>query len=253
MEENNNENVKVKRNNNTGIIVILVIIILALGVCVGYLLSKTSNNEETTEVANNTQVQEKSEKTKKDTKIDVNVEYKKAEYSDAEILGKFLINNKDVLNSMLEVTHDSNLKLISKSVSDNMAFVNIDIYGSQFDTKYLFIYDNNGKIITYFHLLNDVDNDNNSYKYNGDFEYDSNNKTLAFSTSIWFGEGEESTGKGFNQKLINELSKSELEKFGNYADKVKYEYKFENGKFELLKKDTLSQVKNNEYYKEYFK
>ena len=179
--------------------------------------------------------------------IDVSVEY-----TNDSLLSKFFINNHNVFNSMIDKANYNELKLKNKLVSDNMAFINVYDNGTQFDENHLFIYDSNGKIIDYFHLLKDKDNDNNSYKYNGDFKYDTDTKTLTFTTELWLGEGEESTGVAFNDKLISELSKSELERFKNYAYEVKYEYELKNGKFEFTKKDVLSKLINNEFYKEYF-
>lgn len=179
--------------------------------------------------------------------IDVSVEY-----NDDNLISKFAINNHNVFNSMTEKTKYKELKLNKKLVSDNLVFADIYAYGTQFNQNYLFIYDKNGKLIDYIYSLEDKDNDNNSYKYMGDFEYDTDTKKLSFKTSLWLGDGEEDTGVAFNNKDISELSKSELEKFKNYADEVKYEYKLKNGKFEFVKKEVISKIKDNEFLKSYF-
>ena len=173
-------------------------------------------------------------------------------YTEDNLLNEFIINNHNVFNSMIEKANYEQLKLKNKLVIDNIVFANVYDSGTQFDENHLYIYDKNGNLINYFHSLKDNDNDNNKYKFSGDFEYDTNTKILTFTTELWLGEGEDGTGVAFNDKSINELSKTELERFKNYAYEVKYEYELKNGKFEFLKKEVLSKLKNNEFYKKYF-
>ena len=66
------------------------------------------------------------------------------------------------------------------------------------------------------------------------------------------GEGEESSGVAFNDKVISELSDSELERFKSYSYEIKWEYKFENGKFEFVKKEELTKLMDQDYWSEYF-
>ena len=179
--------------------------------------------------------------------IDVSIEN-----TDDNILSNFLINNNNVLNSMISEANYKQLTLKNKQVSDNMVFASVYANGTQFDENHLFIYDKNGNLINHFYSLKDEDNDNNKYKYSGEFEYDTNTKKLIFTTELWLGEAEEGTGAAFNDKSISELSESELERFKNYAYKVKYEYELKDGKFELAKKEALSKLANNEFYKGYF-
>ena len=226
-----------EKNKKAIIIAIVVILLLVAGIVVYNITTKPkveTNNVETEKTTSN------------GLKIS-------AEYTDNELLNKLLINDKDVFKSIVEKTHYQELKLKNKLVSDNLAFVSINCYGAQFDLNHLFIYNNKGELVDYFYELNDSDTDNNKYRYNGDFNYDTNTKTLTFTTDIWLGDGEESTGAGFDGKEFSELSASELERFKNYADKVKYEYKLENGKFKFVKKDTLSKLADNVYWKQYFK
>lgn len=232
MEEQNN----VVKRNSKGIVFFLMIIAVIAGVCVGFVLSKNSKKEQPKEEL-------------KEVEISIEDSYE-GEY---KTLSKFLINNKDVLPSMIEIAHYTELKLIDKSVNNQMVFANIDMHGTQFNNNILFIYDKNGELIDYFYRLENEDYDNNIYKYNGVYSYDNSNNILTFNTTLWLGEGDESTGKGFDDKSISELSKNELETFGNYAYEVKYEYKYENGKFKCTKKEPVSLLKNNEYFSYLFK
>ena len=231
------------KNENKGnglVIFIIVLVVLLVGGIVVYNLTAKPN-----ETANNVETKETS------VVAEVKDEDVFIEYNEEGLLKTVSIKNKSVLDTITSETKYTELKLRNELVSDNLAFIDIYAYGTQFDEDYLFVFDGNGKLVENFHLLTDKDNDNNKYKYAGNFKYEA--KTLTFGTKLWLGEAEEGTGAAFDGKEISELSASELETFKNYADEVKYEYKLENGKFELVKKETSSQLKDNEFYKEYFK
>ena len=52
-----------------------------------------------------------------------------------------------------------------------------------------------------------------------------------------------------NRNDILKEREKEKTKLGNYSDVVKYTYKYENKKMTFVKKEELSKLKDNEYYK----
>ena len=153
------------------------------------------------------------------------------------------------LRSELNITEFAKVNKSSSDKSSGLVFVDVIEPDFQFETHYLFVFTKAGKLVFEARDFKDKDNDNNRYKYNGTYEYDSDKKTLTFNTTLFLGESDEATGTAFNGKDLSELTKGEKTKLGNYSDVVKYTYKYENKKMTFVKKEELSKLKDNEYYK----
>jgi hypothetical protein len=154
---------------------------------------------------------------------------------------------KKILKSDLDITENATINISKVDSKNGIVFLEITEPDFQFETHYLLCYNKDGKKIMDLRSLNDKDNDNNRYKYNGKYEY--NDGMLTFYTTLFLGESDESTGKAFNDKELSKLTKEEKKILGNYSDVVKYDYKFENGLFSLSKKEEVSKLKDNSYYK----
>ena len=153
------------------------------------------------------------------------------------------------LRSELNITEFAKVNKSSSDISSGLVFVDVIEPDFQFETHYLFVFTKDGKLVFEARDFKDKDNDNNRYKYNGTYEYNGDKKTLTFNTTLFLGESDEATGTAFNDKGLSELTKKEKTKLGNYSDVVKYTYKYENKKMTFVKKEELSKLKDNEYYK----
>ena len=160
-----------------------------------------------------------------------------------------VINDKKVLRKDLNLTN--NAKINSSKVIDKLSIVLLDVIEPdfQFETHYLFCFDKDGKLVFEARDFKDSDNDNNRYKYNGKFEFDEKTNLLTFYTNLFLGENDEATGTAFNDKDLSELTKDEKIKLGNYSDTIKYVYKYDKKKMTFSKKEEVSKLKNNDYYK----
>lgn len=225
MEENN-----IKKNNNIIFYVVAICMILIVGIGVGYYFYNSNNNVE--------------KPTENNKPKENNIDEKVDESSYIKIT-----DNKKVLKSDLNVSPNAEIYSSKVDSINGLVFLDIIEPDFQFETHYLLCYDKDGKLILDIRDIKDKDNGNNRYKYNGKFSYDESKKTLSFYTNVFLGESDDASGASFDEKGISELTSSEKKILGNYSDTVKYEYKYENKKMNFVKKEEISKLKDNSYYR----
>ena len=220
-----------KKNNKKVLFVVIGILVL-IGVALG--VSYYFKNNKETPVDNQKTTDNKDNKTEE--------KHKEEEYIQ-------LSDNIKVLRADYKLSSSAKINSTKTDTSNGLVFVDVVEPEFQFITHYLLCFDNAGKLLLDIRTLKDKDNDNNSYKYNGKFEYDNNKKVLTFNTNLFLGESDESTGNAFNDKGLSELTSAEKKILGNYSDEVKYTYKYENKKLVFSEKKEISKLKDNDYYK----
>lgn len=229
MEEK--ENIVEGKKNNKKVLFVVIGILVLIGVAfgVGYYF-----NNKKTPVENPKTTDKKENKTEE--------KHNEEEYIQ-------LYDNLKVLRSDYKLSSSAKVNSSKTDASNGLVFVDVVEPEYQFITHYLLCFDNAGKLLLDIRTLKDKDNDNNSYKYNGKFEYDNNKKVLTFNTNLFLGESDEATGNAFNDKGLSELTSAEKKVLGNYSDEVKYTYKYENKKLNFAEKKEISKLKDNDYYK----
>ena len=220
-----------KEKNKKALYIVIIGIIVLIGIG-GCYLFYNNNKEEQINIPNNEKINDTDKK--EDSKKYI-----------------FLFNGeKKILKSDLNLTEYAKINSSKVDASTDIVFLDIIEPDFQFETHYLFCFDKDGKLILDVRDYKDSDNDNNRYKFNGDFDYDESNNILTFYTNLFLGDGEESAGAAFDGKDISELTNAEKTILGNYSDLVKYDYKYENNKIKFVEKTEVNKLKDNIYYKD---
>ena len=231
MEEK--ENI-VEESNNKKVLFAIIGILVLIGVALGVSYYLKNNKETRVDNPKTTDNQKTENKTEE-------------KYSEEEYIQ--LSDNLKVLRADYKLSSSAKVNSTKTDTSNGLVFVDVVEPEFQFLTHYLLCFDNAGKLLLDIRTLKDKDNDNNTYKYNGKFEYDNNKKVLTFNTNLFLGESDEATGNAFNDKGLSELTSAEKKILGNYSDEVKYTYKYENKKLNFAEKKEISKLKDNDYYK----